>query len=54
MEHETLDAAAVIAVFHDVPKWEHTDGGGLRLKGPENGGNGDGVAAAQTETQASL
>ena len=52
LEYETLDAKAVIEVFHDVPKWEHTDSGGLRLKGPTSGGNGDGVAAAQSGSQA--
>ena len=51
MEHETLDAEGVIAVFHDVPKWEHTDGGGLRLRGPENGVATEGIAVVQTGSQ---
>jgi cell division protease FtsH len=53
MEYETLDAEAVIEVFHDVPKWEHTDSGGLRLKGPEILGDAPAVAAAQTGSQTS-
>jgi cell division protease FtsH len=48
IEKETLDAQAVIEVFHDVPKWEHTDSGGLRLRGPVVMGDGVGLAAAQS------
>ncbi len=49
IEVETLDAAAVTEVLHDVPKWEHTDTGALRIKGPDKAGTQAGIAAAQTE-----
>ncbi len=49
MEHETLDAAHVIRVLHDVPKWEHAESGALRIKGPENAGTTGDVAAARTD-----
>jgi cell division protease FtsH len=48
LEHETADADTVIEVFHDVPKWEHSDTGALRIKGPEGSGATGGIAAAQT------
>ncbi|MEN8113824.1 MAG: cell division protein FtsH, partial [Actinomycetota bacterium] len=49
MERETIDADEVIEVFHDVPKWEHTDSGGLRIKGPAEADTSGGIAAAQTK-----
>ncbi len=48
IEKETLDAEAVAKVLHDVPKWQHSDTGALRLKGPEKAGPQAGIAAAQT------
>ena len=48
LEHETADADTVIEVFHDVPKWEHSDTGALRIKGPEGAGTTGGIAAAHT------
>jgi cell division protease FtsH len=48
LEHETADAESVIEVFHDVPKWEHSDTGALRIKGPKGAGTTGGIAAAQT------
>ena len=48
LEHETADAERVIEIFHDVPKWEHSDTGALRIKGPEGAGATGGIAAAQT------
>lgn len=44
LEQETLNADEVIAVFHDVPKWEHTEGGGFRIKNPAP------VAASDSDT----
>jgi cell division protease FtsH len=44
LEQETLNADEVIAVFHDVPKWEHTEGGGFRIKNPAP------IAAAGSDT----
>ena len=46
IEKETLDAAGVASVLHDVPKWEHSDTGALRLKGPQKAGPQAGIAAA--------
>jgi cell division protease FtsH len=48
IELETLDAEGVARVLHDVPKWEHTDSGGLRIKGPGSVSSQAGIAAAQT------
>ena len=48
MERETLDAGAVAEVLHDVPKWEHTETGALRIKGPDSASTPAGIAAAQT------
>ncbi len=48
LEHETLDADQVIEVLHDVPKWEHSESGALRIRGPEGSGATGDIAAAQT------
>ena len=48
LEHETLDADQVIAVLHDVPKWEHSESGALRIRGPEGSESTGGIAAAHT------
>jgi len=50
IENETIDAAGVIAVFSDVPKWEHTDTGGLRLKSPESVGGNGGAGAVHADS----
>jgi cell division protease FtsH len=36
MEKETVDRHEVAELFYDVPKWEHTGEGALRLRYPEN------------------
>jgi cell division protease FtsH len=36
LEHETVDREEVANLFHDVPKWEHTEEGSLRIRYPEN------------------
>ena len=36
MDRETLDGKEVAAVFEDVPKWEHTERGALRIRVPES------------------
>jgi cell division protease FtsH len=36
IEQETLDGAEVAALFEDVPKWEHTETGALRIRAPES------------------
>jgi len=49
IDQETLDADEVAAVFHDVPKWTHTDNGGLRLKEPDRTGSTVGTTAASAD-----
>jgi cell division protease FtsH len=36
LENETVDRNEVAEVFADVPKWEHTSEGALRIKYPDN------------------
>jgi hypothetical protein len=36
MEKETVDRHEVAELFADVPKWEHTSEGAMRLRYPEN------------------
>jgi hypothetical protein len=36
LEHETVDRERVAEIFSDVPKWEHTESGSLRIRYPEN------------------
>jgi cell division protease FtsH len=36
LENETVDRDQVAALFADVPKWEHTSEGALRIKYPDN------------------
>ena len=54
LERETLDADQLVEVFSDVPKWEHSDTGALRIKGPEGTGSTGGIAAAQTGGSSNL
>ena len=35
IDRESLDGDEVAEIFHDVPKWEHTETGALRLRAPE-------------------
>ena len=44
MERETLDAAEIKEVLHDVPKWEHASNGSMRIQAP-NGDSANGAAA---------
>ena len=49
LEEETVDREQIAEIFHDVPKWEHTSSGSLRIQLPEHaesGVSGDGYAAA--------
>jgi cell division protease FtsH len=50
MERETLDAAGVAEVFHDVPKWEHAGDGSMRIQAPNGELPTDSVAAMQSST----
>lgn len=36
MENETADKDRIEEIFYDVPKWEHTKDGSLRIKYPDN------------------
>jgi cell division protease FtsH len=36
LENETVDRFQVASLLHDVPKWEHTEEGSLRIKYPDN------------------
>jgi len=51
LEKETLDAAEIIALLHDVPKWEHAGNGSGRIQPPAAiaATAGDGVAAAHSD-----
>jgi cell division protease FtsH len=54
LERETLDAEQLVEVFSDVPKWEHSDTGALRIRGPEGTGSTGGIAAARTGASRNL
>ena len=48
LDQETLDREEIAATFHDVPKWEHTSSGSLRIQLPSAGDTSrsdDGYAA---------
>jgi cell division protease FtsH len=49
IERETLNAAALAEVFHDVPKWEHAESGALRIKAPEGAEVTGGFAALHSD-----
>ncbi len=53
IERETLNAAALAEVFHDVPKWEHAESGALRIKVPEGAEVTGGLAALHSDGPAS-
>ncbi len=51
MDRETVNAAEVAEIFEDVPKWEHTGNGPLRIQNPASKElTGGGVAALHSET----
>ena len=47
LDKETLDAHEVAEVFANVPKWEHTETGALRIQRPQGVAVGEGRVAAQ-------
>ena len=49
IDQETVDANDLTSVFHDVPKWEHTDSGSIRIKAPGKASAESGFAAASTD-----
>ncbi len=49
LEEETVDREQIAEIFHDVPKWQHTSSGSLRIQLPDHAEpavSGDGYAAA--------
>ncbi len=46
VEKETIDAEEVAALFHDVPKWEHTTDGAMRIQMPATSSSEEFAAAA--------
>ncbi len=55
LEHETVDQEQVAELFADVPKWEHTASGSLRIQMPSvvKEQNGGVAAASQLPSDAS-
>ena len=49
MERETLDAAEIKEVLHDVPKWEHASNGSMRIQAP-NGESAKGAVSLPAAT----
>ncbi len=49
IDKESVGADEVKAIFSDVPKWEHTETGAVRIKAPEEVMSEDGFAAARTD-----
>jgi cell division protease FtsH len=47
MDKETVDAGDLAEIFHDVPKWEHTEKGSLRIRMPQPALTPDTMVAAQ-------
>ncbi|MDF1595960.1 MAG: ATP-dependent zinc metalloprotease FtsH [Acidimicrobiia bacterium] len=50
MDKETVDAAEVAKIFFDVPKWEHTADGAMRIQMPNLASSEDAVAAVHITT----
>ncbi len=50
LDKETVDAADVAEIFSDVPKWEHTEVGALRIRLPEPSMVGEGRVASSSPT----
>ncbi len=46
LDKETLGPDELAEAFHDVPKWEHTDSGALRIRAPESQVLADGTLVA--------
>jgi cell division protease FtsH len=50
IERETLDAAEVTEIFHDVPKWQHAADGSMRIQAPNASATESSVAAMNATT----
>lgn len=49
MDRESLDAGEVVEILSDVPKWEHTVNGSIRLKAPDGISSVQGGIAASSD-----
>ena len=50
IDKETVVAEDLAEIFCDVPKWEHTEVGSLRIRMPENAPTQGAMISAQTRT----
>ncbi len=50
LDKETIDADEIAEVFSDVPKWEHTEVGALRIRLPERATLSEGRVASASPT----
>jgi cell division protease FtsH len=50
LDKETVDADELAEIFNDVPKWEHTEVGALRIRLPEGRSVGEGMVASSVPT----
>ena len=57
LDKETVDRDEMAEIFHDVPKWEHSSSGSLRIQPPTQSDNGHrtapGEQAAETASESS-
>ncbi len=51
LDKETMDGKEIAEVLYDVPKWEHTEVGALRIRLPEPAPVTDGRVASSTPTE---
>ena len=49
IDRETLDEDEIKEILHDVPKWEHTLNGSMRIQEPNGATAADGITTALTE-----
>ncbi len=50
LDKETIDGAEIAKIFSDVPKWEHTEVGALRIRLPEPAALAEGRVASSTQS----
>jgi hypothetical protein len=57
LDKETVNRDEMAEIFHDVPKWEHSSSGSLRIQPPTQSDNGHrtapGEQAAETASESS-
>jgi cell division protease FtsH len=49
MDKETVDADDLKDIFYDVPKWEHTETGALRIRAPQAAGMRESLRASSAQ-----